>query len=161
MTTALIEASRSELSTLFATELPALERLQSLLEREHQALVDMDFGAISDTSIEKGEALAALAPMERARSEILRRAGVTENADGLQRLLDRCADERLQGLSDRIVSITATCQSLNLRNGVQIKKSQRFVGGALDCLIGGEQGGYYSAQGAKASGREGRSITSA
>lgn len=155
-------AVQEQLTGLFASERNALSALRLLLEEEQQALVEMDLDTVARISDDKARAIAALQPVAGQRSRLMQLAGVTEDHDGLATLLDTCrAGEALRDEASTIIEMTRDCQALNLANGVQIKKCQHFVTGALNCLIGDDTGQFYSAKGSQTSGREGRSITSA
>ncbi len=156
------KAIQQGLEVLFAAERSALSALKLLLEEEQQALQDMDMDAVAKTSTDKSRAIASLQPVANQRSQLFRAAGVSEDSEGLSTLLDQCeAGDALREQARLVTEMTIACQTLNLSNGVQIKKCEHFINGALSCLIGDETGQFYSARGSQTSGREGRSITSA
>jgi len=149
---------RDHLERILTDEAAALERLESLLDREHKIIVDQDLDALERSGAERQTCVGDLLRIEDERRSLCRQLGKKADASGLNEVVLWC-DPRstLQLYLDECAVRAIRCRAANDRNGMLVASRLKRVEGLLNAITGREQAHTYGnkqfAQSPAASGR--------
>ncbi len=153
---------RRDLAGIFADELGALKPLCTLMTQESDALKARDASQVLVLTVAKEALLQQLQITSTRRIQTLQLLGFDANAQSLEQLLIWCdAEPELRESADTVMSLTRQCHELNVQNGIQINKNQKFVNRSLNVLLGVEDVGFagYTASGTRSEEGGHRTIT--
>jgi len=138
-----------KLATVLEGEIDNLKTLQSILDREYEALADANIPAIEALSAEKNRALNTQAELANTRQDILQQHSFNDTPDALLRFIGECDNrETLSNAYQQLSTLAAGCRDSNRANGRLISQKQRQAVGALDVLRKTDsKSSIYSSQG--------------
>lgn len=144
---------REHLEKLLIEEANVLERLQGVLDHEHELLVANDVDALERAGETRQACVGELLRIEDERRTLCRMMNLPADVTGLERLLGWCDSsgtlrQRWADCADR----AGRCRAANDRNGALVTARMKKVEGMLDILTGranepktyGKQGAYKS-----------------
>ncbi|MDJ0941698.1 MAG: flagellar protein FlgN [Woeseiaceae bacterium] len=117
----------------------ALE-LKGCLESERSALERQDADALETIVATKSQWVEQLKSLEDRRSKLCEAAGFSAGPTQMDELTSWCDEnDAISGRWDRLMSIAADCNSINLGNGAIIRLRRNHVDASLAVLRGAEQ----------------------
>lgn len=144
---------REHVTKLLADEAAALQRLETLLEREHELIAANDIEELDRAGEIRQACVGDLVRIEDERRGLCRMMNVPADRHGIERLMRWCdpSNTLLHRWADCAERATR-CRGLNDRNGALVTARLKKVSGALDVLTGratetkvyAKQGGYQS-----------------
>lgn len=154
-------ASGEKLATILQREIDNLNTLQSIVDREYEALADANIPAIEALIAEKNRALHTQAELAKSRQDIVQQHSFDDTPDGLLRFIDECDNRDTLSTAYRHLSTLARdCRDSNRANGRLISQKQRHAADALDVLRKTDsKSSLYSSQGKTSlAGEKGRTL---
>ncbi len=144
---------REHLEKLLIEEANVLERLQGVLDHEHELLLANDVDGLERAGETRQTCIGNLLRIEDERRSLCRMLNLPEDVTGLERLLAWCDSsgtlkQRWADCAER----AGRCRDANDRNGALVTARMKKVEGMIDILTGranepktyGKQGGYTS-----------------
>lgn len=150
-----LPACREYLHKLLTDESAALQRLEGLLEREHESLLANDFAGFEQAGKAREACVGELVCLEDERHALCRAMTVSTDRQDLERLIARCDDSgALLATWGRCLELAASCQVANDRNGKLVNTRLGHVQSVLDILTDrpgrpktyGRQGAFQTLQ---------------
>lgn len=150
-----VAACREYLDKLLTAELAALQRLEGLLEREHESLLANDFASFEQAGKAREVCVGKLVCVEDERQALCRAMSVSTDRQDLERLIVRCDDGgTLLATWGRCLELAARCRVANDRNGKLVNTRLGHVQSVLDILTDrpgrpktyGRQGAFQAQQ---------------
>lgn len=141
---------REHLEQLLNEEAAVLQRLEGLLDKEHQFITSNDIEALDSAGVVRQGCIGALMKIDDERQALCRASSLSGDRTGLKKLLDWCdpagvLHARWQESNVKI----RHCRSLNDRNGALVSSRLKRVEGLLDLLNGktAKESRVYTAKG--------------
>lgn len=125
------------LGELLAEEAAALSRLEGLLEKEHEFILDSNIELLDSTGAARQECVSVLMHIDDERQALCRAVGMSSDRIGLKKLLGWCdPSHTLQARWQESTRKIRHCRSLNDRNGALVNNRLKRVEGLLGILNG-------------------------
>ncbi|MGM0594024.1 MAG: flagella synthesis protein FlgN [Pseudomonadota bacterium] len=134
------ESAHQMLTTLLQQEHEALSALVETLEREHALITQRQAAELEALASVKESQLNALNGLARQRSELLLRAGVSDDKAGFMSLLQDDTSGELAELWQTIERQLHQCQDQNQINGQLLEANKKQAQELLALLLGRESG---------------------
>jgi flagellar biosynthesis/type III secretory pathway chaperone len=129
--------TREHLTRLLAEENHALADFESLLEREHEALMARDIDALEALSGARQTSVTHMLKLEDERRGICGMLGYDTDLSGLAKLIAWCDPRRSLGAAyDECSTRARRCRDLNDRNGILVGAQIKRVEGLLGAITG-------------------------
>ncbi|GGJ90111.1 flagella synthesis protein FlgN [Pseudomonas matsuisoli] len=154
---------QTALLQLFEEDIVHADRLVELIDAEFEALRDRELDRLQTILAEKQPLLALLDQHARSRGDLMRKAQLSADRQGLEALAARSPDgalliEKSEALNERL----ERCREYNLRNGRLINANQAAVGKLVSILRGGnDTPNLYDRRGTTARGGYQRPLSEA
>jgi flagellar biosynthesis/type III secretory pathway chaperone len=142
---------REHLERLVTEETAAFQRLQVLLDTEHEYLIANDFEELERAGDARQTCIGELLRIEDERKSLCRMMNLQADPAGIDRLLAWCDKSNLvKRRWAECTALASECRNRNDRNGALVSARLKRVEGLLNVLTGranqpkvyGKQGGY-------------------
>lgn len=157
------EPEERQLNALVATELFCLESLLTALDKESDALIDLDIEALERATQEKNMALSHQLKATTARQGYTKSLNASNRDKSdiggeLQQLIPRLHNkDTFAAAITQLQNMAKQCQTMNRNNGRLISQKQLYTRNALDILRQADsKPSTYSNQGDTINKTEGR-----
>lgn len=126
--------AQEQLRALLDQEVENLQSLKTILQREYDALLDSDIGALEQVTGLKNQALSIQAGLTNNRGRLVTSILGNAEEDRLAQYVAASGNTQLENLFSRLSALARQCHELNRTNGRLIAQRQQHTLGALDIL---------------------------